>query len=49
MVWFESVNRVQGDSAPPDLLLRRMLAGAGQAAEMPPQQLGDGGGDKPTE
>ena len=49
MVWFESVNRVQGDSAPPDLLLRRMSAGAGQAEEMPPQQLGDGGGDKPTE
>ena len=49
MVWFESVNRVQGDSAPPDLLLRRMSAGAGQAEEMPPEQLGGDGGGKPTE
>lgn len=53
MVWFESVNRVQGDSAPPDLLLRRMSAGAGQAEQLPPDQLGDDGGQdgggKPTE
>ena len=50
MVWFESVNRVQGDTAPPDLLLRRMSAGAGQAEEMPAEQFGaDDGGGKPTE